>query len=129
VDERARKLMQKILDLQNEMTRAEAELVEALHPAAAGAPRARRKAVTTASSGNGSSGNGASDDMSKRGALTDAVRKQIALQRGDWTAQQLIEKAGVPEKRWNSARSAISRMNTDGEIEKGSTPGTYRAKS
>ena len=119
MDERARALIRRISDLQNEMAEAEAELVEALHPTTATRTRQSRAA-------SGGNGNGAGD-MSSRGDLTEALRKVIQVQRNDWTRQFVIEKAGVPAGRENSANAAISRMLKNGEIEPGTATGTYRA--
>jgi hypothetical protein len=116
--------MQKILDLQKEMGEAEAELVEVLHPAKTRKPREAKSAA----SGAGSNGNGGVVDWDKRGALVEALRKVIQMQRGEWTRQLVVEKAGVPAGRENSAKAALSRMMKDGVIEAGVTPGTYRTK-
>ncbi|HXA18885.1 MAG TPA: hypothetical protein VN380_17960 [Thermoanaerobaculia bacterium] len=120
MDERARTLMQKLLDLQKEMADTEAQLVAALHPAKT---RKRRKRKATAISGNGAVA------WDKRGALVEVLRVVVQAQRGEWTRQSVIEKAHVPADRENSAKAALSRMLADGVIENGETPGTYRTKS
>ncbi len=120
MDERARELMQAILDLQKQMAEKEAELVEVLHPAKT--QKRRRRRVEAGSSGNGAV------DWGKRGTLVEALRKVVLAQRGEWTRQSVIDKTGVPTNRQNSAKAALSRMLADEIIEAGSTPGTYRVK-
>jgi hypothetical protein len=111
-------LMKRLLELQAETAAVEAEL-DALFVVK---PRATRQRKAASSNGNGAG------DLSVRGALTVAIRKVFA-QRGEWTAREIAEKVGVPADRVGSAKAAVSRMFVDGEIEKGTTAGTYRAKA
>lgn len=114
--QRGMALMARLLELQTETAKVEGELASLF-----GEPSTPRQRKAGSNNGNGG------DDLSRRGAMTEAIREAVRAQRGEWTTNDIVAKAGVPPDRHNSAKAAVSRMLKAGEIEKGAGPGTYRA--
>jgi hypothetical protein len=127
---------EQLLKLQAERDAINAELDELIPDK----PRTRtRRAVaqrnesvrirTAARNERGTNGSKRSEiEWGKKGALLDAIREAFRTHPGEWTARQIIEKAGVPPDRLASAKAAVSRLFKGEEIEKGTKDNAYRLK-
>jgi hypothetical protein len=137
---RAKELFRRLTELENQAAKiqAEREAVESeLSALIPDNPRTGARSVarrTKTAEGNptenSTSGSGATAvDWTKKGALAAAIGEAFRVHRGEWTAREIIEKAGIPSERRNSAKAAVSRLFTGEKLERGTKEGTYRLKS